>query len=395
MICELKVILRHSSSMGNRFGTILYVYICMMHGKNTLCILGISSPANSRAETYFENAFGSKTRRDTITEIPFRRAYYIPYRKRHQLDTLNLYTVAAMHTLSTPPYSNMVLLSLFRSSISAESGASKANRIRLQLQHPLSLLHISPIFMLTALCCLGGLAAVAGLSSVKPARSSLLSSRYDLIVWDCDGVLVDSEALLKQGEVEALARLGFAVTEMDCIRMFSGYSPDAAAANFLREMNTPLPENFIRDQIAGSMDLFRRRLQPLMADTIKTLHGSNALMCVASGSPRDRVLLSLEVGGMKDCFPPEHVFTRELVARGKPAPDLFLYAADKMGVSPQRCIVVEDSGAGIDAAKAAGMDCIAYLGGGHAKYDWYKEKIFSYGIPIGYSQEDILKLLAN
>ena len=94
-------------------------------------------------------------------------------------------------------------------------------------------------------------------------------------------------------------------------------------------------------------------------------------------------------------FPAEHVFTRELVARGKPAPDLFLYAADKMGVKPERCIVVEDSGAGIDAAKAAGMDCIAYLGGGHAKYDWYREKILGYGIPVGYTQTEILHMLAQ
>lgn len=205
---------------------------------------------------------------------------------------------------------------------------------------------------------------------------------------------MDSEALLKQGEVEALALAGFSLAEADCIRMFSGFSPDAAAANFLREMKTPLPDNFIRDQIAGSMDLFRRRLQPLMKDSVRTLFDASVPMCVASGSPRDRVLLSLEVGGMGDCFTASNVFTRELVARGKPAPDLFLYAAEKMGVKPHRCIVVEDSGAGIEAAKAAGMDCLAYLGGGHAKFDWYQESIRKFGVPTGYSQADILKLLA-
>jgi HAD superfamily hydrolase (TIGR01509 family) len=250
-------------------------------------------------------------------------------------------------------------------------------------------------------------------SNAVNTRLGLLNQNYDLILWyfasifamilcisfnyiilrDCDGkyrcsvllsvysytvcmlkhcfiigVLVDSEALLKQGEVEALASHGITVTEMDCIRMFSGYSPDAAAVNFLREMKRPLPDNFIRDQIAGSMDLFRKRLIPLMTGTIETLYKNKVPMCVASGSPRDRVLLSLDVGGMKDYFLPEHVFTRELVARGKPAPDLFLFAAEKMGVRPERCIVVEDSAAGIDAAKAANMACIAYLGGTFVNY---------------------------
>jgi HAD superfamily hydrolase (TIGR01509 family) len=200
--------------------------------------------------------------------------------------------------------------------------------------------------------------------------------------------------LLKQGEVEALAKAGFSLTEMDCIRLFSGVSGDMAASNFLNEMKAPLPDNFIRDQIAGSMDLFRARLVPLMQDTVKALHTNKVAMCVASGSPRERVLLSLEVGRMNGFIAPEHVFTRELVSRGKPAPDLFLYAAEKMGIPPHRCIVVEDAGAGIEAAKAANMDCIAFLGGGHAKYDWYQEKILSYGIPTAYTQADILKLMS-
>ena len=72
---------------------------------------------------------------------------------------------------------------------------------------------------------------------------------------------------------------------------------------------------------------------------------------------------------------------------------MFLYAADKLGVPAARCVVVEDSAVGVEAAAAAGMDCLGYLGGGHAKYDWYREKIVGYGIPVGYTQEDILRLL--
>jgi HAD superfamily hydrolase (TIGR01509 family) len=130
-----------------------------------------------------------------------------------------------------------------------------------------------------------------------------------------------------------------------------------------------------------------------MTDTVRALYDARTPMCVASGSPRDRVLLCLDVGGTRDCFSDDAVFTRELVKRGKPAPDLFLYAAEKMGVPPSRCIVVEDSNSGVEAALAAGMDCVAYLGGGHARYDWYRSKILEYGTPVGYTQEDVLRLL--
>lgn len=94
-------------------------------------------------------------------------------------------------------------------------------------------------------------------------------------------------------------------------------------------------------------------------------------MCVASGSPRDRVSLCLDVANMRTAFSDGSIFTRELVSRGKPAPDLFLYAAEKMGYPPSSCLVVEDSSAGIEAALAANMEVIGFLGGGHARADWY------------------------
>lgn len=217
---------------------------------------------------------------------------------------------------------------------------------------------------------------------------------FDLLVWDCDGVLVDSEALLKQGEVDALVIAGFTgVTTDDCTRMFSGVSTDEAEQNFQREMKASLPAGFFRQQIDGSMDLFRRRLQPLMDKTVQELHQAKVPMCVASGSPRDRVLLSLQVGGMGHCFPENSVFTRELVKRGKPAPDLFLFSAEKLNVEPRRCLVVEDSSSGIEAAIAANMPVIAYLGGGHAQAKWYRDKIASYGVPMTYTQEEVLQAI--
>lgn len=182
---------------------------------------------------------------------------------------------------------------------------------------------------------------------------SALRAKGDLVVWDCDGVLVDSEALLKQGEVEALAKAGISVTVEDCITMFSGVSPDTATKNFEIAMKRPLPPNFFKEQIEGSLQLFRDRLEPLMTNTVLSLHSKGVRQCVASGSPRNRVDICIEKANMLPAFPPSQIFTREEVKRGKPAPDLFLHAASKMNVTPDRCIVVEDAASGIEAAIAA------------------------------------------
>ena len=217
--------------------------------------------------------------------------------------------------------------------------------------------------------------------------------KHDLVLWDCDGVLVDSEALLKQGEVEALARAGIEMSVDDCVRLFSGVSVDEAAKNFLKDKGKELPPNFFKEQIAGSMQLFRDRLIPLMTDTVLALQQQGYRQCVASGSPLDRVSLCLELAGIDKCFGPSAVFTRELVKLGKPAPDLFLYAAEKMNVPSSKCIVVEDSSSGIEAALAANMKVIGYLGGGHAQASWYRAKIESYKIPLAYSKEEVLHLI--
>lgn len=234
-------------------------------------------------------------------------------------------------------------------------------------------------------------------SSNKITQSTSLSAaKYDLVVWDCDGVLVDSEALLKMGEVKALAQLGYKLTANDCTRMFSGVSIDQAMENFKKEMNADLPSNFFRDQVENSLDLFRRELKPLMKETVLSLYNEKVPMCVASGSRRDRVLLSIEVGGMGHCFKEDEVFTRELVAKGKPAPDLFLYSAEKMGIAPEKCIVIEDSTSGVEAALAAGMHCISFLGGGHAQEKWYQDKILSYqGAPAMYTQEEVFAYIKS
>tara|TARA_B110001452_G_scaffold104965_3_gene87002 strand:- start:2469 stop:3224 length:756 start_codon:yes stop_codon:yes gene_type:complete len=242
-------------------------------------------------------------------------------------------------------------------------------------------------------------AFVAALRMPVTARSAApaMAAKDALIIWDCDGVLVDSEALLKTAEVEALHAAGFSqVTADDCNRMFSGFAPEAGAENFLKEFGEELPENFFRDQIANSAELFRQRLAALNGETVRALHAAGRKQVVASGSPRDRVLVCLEVAGIDKCFSPEQIFTREDVpGRGKPRPDMFLLAADKMGVAPSECVVVEDSTSGVRAAQAAEMEVIGFLGGGHAQSSWYRENLAAFNIPLTYSDSELLATLED
>lgn len=92
-------------------------------------------------------------------------------------------------------------------------------------------------------------------------------------------------------------------------------------------------------------------------------------------------------------FNDRSIFTSQQVSNGKPAPDLFLFAANQMGFYPEDCIVIEDSSAGIEAAISAGMHVIGFLGGGHAHHHWYQEKIHAYNVPIARNYNELLKVL--
>jgi HAD superfamily hydrolase (TIGR01509 family) len=250
--------------------------------------------------------------------------------------------------------------------------------------------------MLFLFCLLvwGGLAFTPRFS-VGTTKKSVRNAKS--IIWDCDGVLVDSEALLKLAEKEALILAGFSsITVDDCNRMFSGFSPEAGENNFIKEFGVSLPQNFFRDQIADSLELFQKRLEPLTANAVKQLHADRLrTMAVASGSPRNRVDVCLVKAGIVECFD-NHIFTREDVpGKGKPMPDIFLKAAASMNVDPSNCIVVEDSSAGIRAALAANMEVIGFLGGGHASPHWYQETIASFNIPLVYSENELYDYLSK
>ncbi|MDD2868517.1 HAD-IA family hydrolase [Neomegalonema sp.] len=189
-----------------------------------------------------------------------------------------------------------------------------------------------------------------------------------LLIFDCDGVLADSEPLAVASLREALAAQGAQVSEAGIYRDCLGRSlKDGAKA--LRELHgVAEPEA----AMAAMMERLARRL-PLelravsgAAEAAREALRRGARICVASSSPPERLRLSLEVAGLLEIFAP-HVFSAALVRRGKPAPDLFLHAAAALEVPPERCLVIEDSPAGVEAARAAGMRVAGFLGGGHAE----------------------------
>jgi HAD superfamily hydrolase (TIGR01509 family) len=185
-----------------------------------------------------------------------------------------------------------------------------------------------------------------------------------LLIFDCDGVLVDSEVLAHDTLREMMASLGRPMTMDEAVREFAGGSLADTVATVGRLLGRPLPPDIGWRFGQLLLERFRRELKPMpgVRDAILALPFSRA---VASSSTPERLRLSLEVSGLAPLFG-EHVFSAVQVARGKPAPDLYLLAASTLGEPPARCIVIEDTTRGVAAGHAAGARVIGFAGGGHA-----------------------------
>jgi HAD superfamily hydrolase (TIGR01509 family) len=184
----------------------------------------------------------------------------------------------------------------------------------------------------------------------------------DLVIFDCDGVLVDSELLSCQCLSDELSEFGISLTLARALELFLGRSTSAVTQHY-RELGQMVPVDFPVRLKSRVLTAFERALQPI-PDVETVLSGLRTPYCVASSSDLDRVALSLKVTGLRAPFG-DRIYTAQMVARGKPAPDLFLYAADKMGAQPARTLVIEDSVSGVQAAKAAGMMVWGFVGGSH------------------------------
>lgn len=194
-----------------------------------------------------------------------------------------------------------------------------------------------------------------------PCWVKLESVRVELVIFDCDGVLVDSEPLANEVLRDALAGHGLVLTLDQVVGEFVGHSMTSVQERAETMLGRKLPDDFIDRVQARTFDIFRDHLKPVsgVEDVIRELQKKGMQICIASSGSHDKMDLTLTLTGLKHYFG-EHIFSSYDVARGKPYPDLYLHAAREMGVDPALCLVIEDSLPGVQGAVAAGMEVMAY-----------------------------------
>jgi HAD superfamily hydrolase (TIGR01509 family) len=188
-------------------------------------------------------------------------------------------------------------------------------------------------------------------------------SEFDLVIFDCDGVLIDSEIISARMLVAELSRLGLTIDLPYVERHFLGRSYPVVMETIRREFGLDLPPEFEAQYREALLHAFQTDLKivPHVHDVLETI---GVPFCIATSSSPRRVEFSMDLVGLSHLVTGK-VFTSTLVKRGKPAPDLFLYAAEKMGARPDRTLVIEDSLTGIRAGLAAGMTVWRFVGGSH------------------------------
>ncbi len=203
-----------------------------------------------------------------------------------------------------------------------------------------------------------------------------------LIIFDCDGVLVDSEFVSSRVFSEAVSEYGFSISTEDCIKRFTGLCELDCRKAIMEESGIEIPNNYWSLLQPALKKAYETELTALLHPVLEILDSLGIPRCVASNSSRSHVVECLEHTKQLKFFTDSSIFTSQQVPRAKPAPDLFLFAAKEMGFSPDDCIVIEDSSTGANAAIAAGMQVLMYVGGSHAHFEWYRSKVSVHGKPI-------------
>lgn len=180
----------------------------------------------------------------------------------------------------------------------------------------------------------------------------------ELVIFDCDGVLVDSESIANRILAEELTKIGLPTSREESIRLYMGKADEDCWKTIADRLGSAPPADLIKNYRSRTERVFARELKPI--DGIgEALVRIPYTKCVGSSGSHEKINTSLRQTGLERFFK-GNVFSAACVHRGKPYPDLFLYAAEKMGASPDTCIVIEDSVPGVTAAVAAGMKVFGY-----------------------------------
>jgi HAD superfamily hydrolase (TIGR01509 family) len=190
-------------------------------------------------------------------------------------------------------------------------------------------------------------------------RKPMQQHPIEAVIFDCDGTLVDSETLSISILLDFASEFGHKLAYEDTLQQFAGSDLAVVMKSIEQQIGHSLPDNF--------MDSFRARQLPILKDQLQAIHGAHELLdaldlpsCVASNAPLSKINVCLETTGLDRFFTEAHIFSAYQIETWKPSPDLFLMTAEFLQVAPERCAVVEDSGFGIEAGLAAGMQVFAY-----------------------------------
>jgi HAD superfamily hydrolase (TIGR01509 family) len=190
-----------------------------------------------------------------------------------------------------------------------------------------------------------------------------VAADLELVIFDCDGVLVDSEVISNDVLARALTAEGLQTTLAEARRDYQGLLLGEVLERAQARLGRPLPADWLERYERDRANALRRELEPVpgAAGAVRAIRAAGVAACVASQGKLEKTRLSLELTGLDGLFAAEELFSAESVARGKPHPDLFLHAAATMGAEPARCAVVEDTPTGVTAALAAGMRAIGLI----------------------------------
>ena len=184
-----------------------------------------------------------------------------------------------------------------------------------------------------------------------------------LVIFDCDGVLIDSEIVAARLEAEAITELGLPMTAETICARFAGTTTKEVWQTLERELGRPLPEGFFEAHLAHVREVFARELQAIVGAR-RAVERLTLPFCVASSTRMPALIDNIATCGLADLFD-GRVYSASQVKRAKPAPDVFMFAASQMGADPGDCLVIEDSVAGVTAARRAGMTVVGFVGGSH------------------------------